>query len=101
MHAVIVSFIIALTRKLGTQHWGKSPKRDRRYPKIKLCPTGIRHTIVLNYPRSVTHMDAPEWTVEYALQVVGVEDDVREVILSASHPTDILNPFISEFRRPI
>ena len=73
---------------------GEITEEGQDIPENQALSDRDKAYIVLNYPRSVPHEEAPEWTVEYALQVVGVENDVREVILSASHPTDIRNAFI-------
>ncbi|KAE8244742.1 hypothetical protein A4X13_0g6310 [Tilletia indica] len=37
--------------------------------------------IVINYPRSKPHPDAPEWTLEHALKVAGVPDGVKQEIM--------------------
>ncbi|KAI0058158.1 hypothetical protein BV25DRAFT_1296423 [Artomyces pyxidatus] len=40
--------------------------------------------MVINYPRAEPHPDAPEWTLEAALQKAGVPADVQKTILSVS-----------------
>lgn len=49
--------------------------------------------LVLTYPRTTPHPDAPEWTVGHALETAGVPDeDQREIIVDGS-PDEIRRRF--------
>lgn len=39
--------------------------------------------MVINYPRNVTHPAAPEWTLEHALGIAGVPENVQKDIAAA------------------
>ncbi|KAI0050912.1 hypothetical protein FA95DRAFT_499075 [Auriscalpium vulgare] len=51
----------------------------------------------INYPRAKPHPDAPNWTLETALQEAGVPADVQEEILDIPHEDGL--PNVSEIRR--
>ena len=45
--------------------------------------------LVLMYPRSTPHVDAPEWTVEHALTIVGVPKQLQRDIIGDGSPDGI------------
>ena len=51
--------------------------------------------LVLMYPRSQPHDDAPEWTIERALKVVGVPKRHWKTILGDRSPDGIRSRFVA------
>ena len=47
----------------------------------------------LHYPRMKPHPDAPEWTIQHALDVANIIGDRREEILRAQSPDQIREIF--------
>ncbi|KAI0060135.1 zincin [Artomyces pyxidatus] len=46
--------------------------------------------MVINYPRAEPHPDAPDWTLEKALQVASLPDDYRTWILESRHNVEAM-----------
>ena len=49
--------------------------------------------VFLHYPRMVPHPDAPEWTIQHALDIADITGDRREEILQAQSPGRIREIF--------
>lgn len=48
---------------------------------------------MLHYPRFVPHEEASEWTIEHALDVLGVHGNTRDRILQSRCPKEIYSLF--------
>ena len=50
--------------------------------------------LVIMYPRTTPHDNAPEWTIEHALFVVGVPNELQGAIIGDRSPDGIRNRFV-------
>ena len=55
--------------------------------------------LVIMYPRTTPHDGAPEWSVEYALSVVGVPTELQGTIIGDRSPDGIRGRFV-EWNNP-
>ena len=50
--------------------------------------------LVLMYPRVTPHPEAPEWTAEHALSIVGIHENFHRVVIGDRSPDAIREQFV-------